>query len=428
MISDALLDLVAALTDSRFVLPDEVETRARWLVLDTLGCAIAGSRSPEVSSWLDQQRLRRDPYATPEGAAPADVGPAMALAMGACWDEACEGHAGAHGRPGIAALGALWPSVLGLSLGEFLRATVVGYEVGARMGAALRIAPGMHVDANWPSLGAAAAAACAAGLDAERIVTAVGIAACQLPTSLYRPVETGDTARNTYLGHAAVLGRIAAGSSAAGISAPRDAVETYARIAYGRTDVTMPSGTGTFEILSGYFKQYAAVRHVHYAAGCAAQVSEDLARERIEAIALRTYPEAVQYCGIRDPQTSLQAQFSLSFGIAAMLRWGRLDPAVYRDPAFGDPLLRRLERMVVIEPETGPSGQRGARLRIESDTRAVETSVAAVRGDQSMPWTEAMLTDKFLTYCAGTLTSERAGVLSGHLLHAPLSDGVFPAD
>lgn len=425
MMSEALLDLVAPLIDPHRALPPEVETRARWLVLDTLGCAIAGGRSPTVHAWLDRFHLRRDPYATAQH--PADLGAAMALTMGACWDEACEGHAGAHGRPGIAALGAIWPSVLDLSLGEFLRATVIGYEVGARMGAALRIAPGMHVDANWPSLGAAAAAACASGLDPERTVIAVGIAGCQLPMSLYRPVDAGASARNTYLGHAALLGRMAAQAAAVGITAPPDAVESYARVAYGRPAVTMPDTVRGFEILSGYFKEYAAVRHVHYAARCALELRGDVPLERISSIDVWTYPEAMTYCGIRDPRTPLQAQFSLSFGIAAMLRWGRLDPAAYRSPAFDDPLLRSLERAVVLHEESGWAGQRAARLRLRgNDGRATETTISAVRGDVSMPWSAGTLTDKFLTYCTGTLAPQRARALAEHLLRAPLSDSVFP--
>lgn len=427
MISRELLRVIAPLADHHRGLPPEVETRARWLVLDTLGCAIAGSRSPTVRSWLDRHGLTDDPYGISAQGVAADVGSAIALTMGACWDEACEGHAGAHGRPGIAALGAIWPGVADMSLAELLRAVVVGYEVGARMGAALRIAPGMHVDANWPSLGAAAAAACALGLDPDRIVTAVGIAACQLPASLYRPVETGDTARNTYLGHAAVLGRMAAQSSAVGITAPHDAIESYARVAYGRAQVAMPDTDGSFEILSGYFKEYSAVRHVHYAARAAAELRTDAPPDQIRSIDAWAYPEAIRYCGIRDPSTPLQAQFSLSFGVAAMLRWGRLDPMVYRAEQFEDPLVRFLERSVVIHEEPGWTGQRAARLRlVRNDGQTLETVTSEVRGDASMPWSQATLVDKFLTYCQGTLSPQRAGSLAEHLLGADLSDSAFP--
>ena len=428
MISDLLLDVVAPLADPQHPLPPEVEARARWIVLDTLGCALAGSRTREVRSWLEQNRLRTDPYGTPvEGNSAADLGPVMALTMGACSDEACEGHAGAHGRPGIAVLGAIWPSVSDMTLSELLRAVVVGYEVGARMGAVLRIAPGMHVDGNWPSLGAAAAAACALGLSAERTIAAIGIAACQLPASLYRPIQTGDTARNTYLGHAAVLGLMAARTAAAGITAPPDAIEEYAQTAYGRGDLPAPSKAGTFEILSGYFKEFAAVRHVQYGAQCARELRVEVSPDDIASIELWTYPEAIQYCAVRAPRTPLQAQFSLSFGIAAMLRWGHLDPSVYLEPEFSDPAVRRLEGSVVVNSDPDWAGRRAARLRlVRNDGAAFESTVSAVRGDDSMPWSQEALKEKFLTYCRGTLNDERARSLVEHLLHAPLDSQVFP--
>jgi 2-methylcitrate dehydratase PrpD len=133
---------------------------------------------------------------------------AQVLAMAATWDEACEGHALAHGRPGVPLVAALLPLALkrGASLGEFVDAFVLGYEVGARCGAWLRIRPGMHVDANWPALGVAAGVARLLGLAPAGIVQAIDIAACQLATSLYLPVREGRTARNTYLGHSASLG------------------------------------------------------------------------------------------------------------------------------------------------------------------------------------------------------------------------------
>ena len=431
LIDSALRELIERHGDSAGALPAEVETRARWLVLDTLGCAIAGSRSAQVQAWLHQHRLRADPYGTAVDPArgPA-AGAAMALAMGACWDEACEGHARAHGRPGVAVLAALWPHVSELTWDQFVRALVVGYEVGARMGAVLRIGPGMHVDANWPSLGAAAAAACALGLDSEHILTAVNIAACQLPLSLYRPITTGDSARNTYLGHAAMLGRMAAQAAAAGISAPHDAVDEHLRVAYGaQAAAASMAPVDTFEILSGYVKEYAAVRHVHYGARAALELRRSAPAESIRGIELWTYSEALTYCGIRAPATALQAQFSLSFGVAAMLRCGHLDPDVYASPLFTDPLMRALEKKVVVhvEPAWTPQHIRAARLRLElSDGHTVEHVITAVRGDASLPWTESDLTAKFARYCAGSLSAHRSAELARHILHAPPDAAVFP--
>ena len=446
MLSDRLPELLAALMDSSVELPAEVQTRARWLVLDTLGCAIAGGRAETVRTWLDSHGLTAHPFATPaDGRYAGPLGPAMALTMGACWDEACEGHAGAHGRPGVAALGAIWPSVPDLTWEQMIRAVVVGYEVGARAGAALRMATGEHVDGNWPALGAAAAAACAMGLKAPGPLTAINVAACQLPTSLYRPVQTGDTARNTYLGHAAVLGRMAAESVAAGITAPPDAIEAYRRVT-GGAGRAEPVRLDGYQILAGYFKEYAAVRHVHYAARAALELRSVTAAEDITSIEVWTYPEAIRYCGVRHPDTPLQAQFSLSFGVAAMLRWGRLDPAVYRNPDFGDPLLRDLERKVVIRapgewaPADWAPGEwapgewadadwadtRAARVAVTDSTgRVADATVSAVRGDESLPWSEADLVGKFLDYSGPSLGRAAAEALAEHVLRASPHAKVF---
>jgi hypothetical protein len=110
-----------------------------------------------------------------------------------------------------------------------------------------------------------------------------------------------------------------------------------------------------------------------------------------------------------------------------MLRFARLDPAVYRNPEFDDPLLRSLEAKVVIHAERAWAGQRAARLRLtHANGQTSETSTFAVRGDASMPWSEAALTEKFLTYCAGSLSPERAASVAEHLLRGKLNDSVFP--
>ena len=100
--------------------------------------------------------------------------------MAATWDEACEGHAYAHGRPGVPAVAALLPlAVAGdRGLDATADALALAYEVGARAGGWLRIKPGMHVDGNWPALGVAAGVARLLGQDADGIGCAIDIAAC----------------------------------------------------------------------------------------------------------------------------------------------------------------------------------------------------------------------------------------------------------
>ncbi len=404
---------------------------ARHLVLDTLGCAVAGHRANEVQQF-EQQASQADPgafcFAQNSGKGLSQANAAMLLAMATCWDEACEGHAGAHGRPGVAALAALLPMSSKLTYGQFLNSLVVGYEVGARYGASLRINKGMHVDGNWPALGAAAAVAHAMGLSPEQIAQAVQVAACQMPMSLYLPIQSGATSRNTYLGHAAQLGQSAALAVASGVTAPPNAAEVYAQIGLGKKALPFDARQ-EFQILQAYFKPYAAVRHVHYGALAASHLRQVIDVPQIQSISLQVYEEATIYCGNRAPQTPLQAQFSLSFGLAAMLRWGRLDPWVYRAPQFHDATLRQLESCIeiAIEPDWTQQQKRAARVRIECKDGSVHThEVMAVPGDVDMPLTEDALRAKFMSYGEGSLSEAHAQQWAAQLLTGPLDSHPLP--
>ena len=409
----------------------EAALQARRLLLDTLGCAIAGRHAPEVMR-LETILARLEPGAWrfPGGPPLTMASATQVLATAATWDEACEGHALAHGRPGVALIAALLPLALqgGASLRHFVDAFVLGYEVGARAGAWLRVRPGMHVDANWPSIGVAAGVAGLLGLPPAGILQAINIAACQLATSLYLPVATGCTARNTYLAHSALLGSQAAFASAAGMDAPPDALAHYANDHAAASAQDMPPATKTL-LLSAYIKPFAAVRHVHYGAVAAARIRERLAgaTQGIEALTLTVYPEAAVYCGNRAPRTPIQAQFSLSFGVAAMLRFGELDPSVYAADRFDDAELRRLEALVVVHTDealfqsSGPSGPsgRGATLDVEHTGGPLHEQVGVIAGDPGQALDRGALCAKFRRYTARDLLDKRALLFCNTLLDVP---------
>ncbi len=325
--------------------PAAVDAKARALVLDTLGCAIAGRRHAEVQAY--EKAL--------EAADPGSAASAAALfASAACWDEACEGLARAHGRPGVAVLAACGALARrhGHSWQQLLDAYVTGYEIGGRLGEVLRIAPGMHVDAAWPSLGVAAAVVRLLGGSAAQALAAIRIAACQIPQSLYLPIKAGANARNTYLAHAAQLGMLSAYSALGGVVAPAGAVQD-GRIA----------PAGQWLTLEAYIKRYAAVRHVHYGAAAAQALRPEIGDrwKQIRGIELLVYKEALTYCGNRAPTTPIQAQFSLSWGVACMLATGKLAPDSY---TMTNPEIAALEKLVVLTEDTARTG-RGATISIE---------------------------------------------------------------
>ena len=431
---------------------------ARLILLDTIGCMLAGREAPEVMAFEENfSALESGPFTFPGGRRLSLNAAAQTGAMAATWDEACEGHAYAHGRPGVPAVAALLPLAVASERG--LDATVdalaLAYEVGARAGGWLRIKPGMHVDGVWPALGVAAGVARLIGLDAHGIARAIDIAACQLPASIYLPVTQGKTARNTYLAHSASLGMQAAFSAQAAISAPDDALAYYAAHFSAAAPDALPAPREEL-ILDAYIKPHAAVRHVHYGAEMALSAREELgsgagagmgtgmgtgagtagtagtgagntaasaapaiiSTAGITRITLATYREATVYCGNRAPQTPIQAQFSLSFGIAAMLRFGVLDSSVYRREKFKDPELRRLEALVEISVDRAleDQGKRGGSLMISNGYKDIERDVRAIPGDASMPLPAEEVAAKFMRYSKARVPHEKAFVFANALL------------
>ena len=384
--------------------PAPVEAKARELALDTLGCVLAASEKPQVRE-LAARFARSDPGAVPVPGfcGSFSVSAAAALfAAAACWDEACEGLARAHGRPGVPVIAACASlgQALGCSFGDWLRAVTTGYEVGGRMGEVLRIAPGMHVDAYWPGLGVAAAAVRLSGGSAAQALAAVRIAACQLPHSLYLPVAHGSEARNTYLAHSAQLGLLAATAALAGIDAPKSSAE----------DVAPP---GEWLLLEGYLKRFAAVRHVHYGAAAALALRPHIAQRLrdISRIELRIYAEALTYCANRAPARPIQAQFSLSYGLARALVAGDLSPGAYSEAALGDPLVRALEAQVQLIQDDRHT--RGARLSVELQGERLEHAV-----DELPAMSRAEVIDKFVSY------TKLAPAAAARFLDAP-ADALF---
>jgi len=408
----------------------DVEHKARLLLLDTLACAIAGL-------------AEKEPHALATRLAKSDNGSltlpsingglsildwVFALTTSACWHEACEGSARAHGRPGLHAI----PVAAGLGLeknktfGEVLESLVWGYEIGARAGETMRISEGLHVDGTWGILASIAAACRMYALSPEQTVTALAAGACQVPHSLYFPISKGCTVRNIYAGAAATQAIHIADAVAAGVTAPHDVFETTVRTLSGNPAQTQWawSGPDAFLIMEAYLKPFAAVRHVHYAAACAQQWHTRHGQDKtqnITALTLNTYPEAAYYCSNRSPQTAIQAQFSLTFGAAHVLRHGDLTPDAYRLPSFDDPETRRLENLISVT-ENVSSKERSAQLIVQMGNTEEVYAIAAIPGDISEPFTETEARGKALTYMSPVIGEEGAERLIGKILSHPLAD------
>ncbi|GGG46164.1 hypothetical protein GCM10010964_36890 [Caldovatus sediminis] len=398
----------------------EAAGRARLLLCDSLGCMVAGLRHARVralaaalAAWLPGEvRLA--------GAGLAPAGAAAVLAAAMCWDEANEGLARAHGRPGLAVV-PLCVARPAATLGETLAALALGYEVAGRAGELWRIRPGMHVDGSWHALGAAAAAVRLAGGDRAAAARAVRLAACQVPFALYAPIAAGMDGRNSYPAHAALLGALAGAAAMAGLDAPAEGFAEARRLALGLDAPGASAPPGEWLVAEAYLKPFAGVRHAHYAAAAALALRPRLRDrlDRIAAIELATYAEALRYAGNRAPRAAIAAQFSLSWAVAAALAQGDLGPEAYTEAALRDPRLRRLEALVTLR-EGGPArgGRRGAVLSVTVDGATLTAATDSVPGDPARPMPAAEVLAKLRRH-AGEAAAARGAALLDAAADAP---------
>nr|WP_277613632.1 MmgE/PrpD family protein [Neoroseomonas marina] len=383
--------------------------KARLLLSDSLGCMMAGLGHARVRAFgaalaaTMPGTIRLPGVDAPLSAA----GASAVLAAAMCWDEANEGLARAHGRPGLS-VAPLCIAALAegrVTLGEALAAFALGYEVGGRAGEAWRIRPGMHVDGSWHSLGAAATAVRLAGGDAAAAGRAVRLAGCQVPFAMYAPIAAGMDGRNSYPAHAALLGTLAAAAAMAGMDAPEVGVAEARRVALGLEAPAEVAPPGQWLLEEAYIKPFAGVRHAHYAAAAALDLGAS-SPDDIAAITLSTYAEALRYAANRAPRSAIAAQFSLSWAVAAALVQRDLGPAAYTDAALSDPALRRIEALVTLaEDETlTAAGRRGATVAVtlrDGTRRAARAE--RVAGDPDLPMDAAAVRAKAIRFATPVL-------------------------
>jgi 2-methylcitrate dehydratase PrpD len=176
-VTDALVAYMGAAGDR--ALPLEIAERAKHHLLDTLAAMISGSElrpGQAALRYIGVHGARG--VATVVGstltAAAADA--ALANGVMAHADETDDSHNPSRSHPGCAVVPAALAAAeeFGLDGARFLRAVTLGYDVGTRVamamgGAAFSYESSLSTHSIAGTFGAAAAAACVAGLDARQM-------------------------------------------------------------------------------------------------------------------------------------------------------------------------------------------------------------------------------------------------------------------
>ncbi|MCW3474040.1 MmgE/PrpD family protein [Limobrevibacterium gyesilva] len=406
-------------------LPDDIRMLARQCVLDTLGAAIAG-RDDSLTRILAEELAE-------QGGAPAAgiIGSALRLpTLSAALLNGTASHALDYddvnlfmpGHPSVAVL----PAVLALAEergaggAAVIAAFVAGYETACRVGKLL--APGhydglgFHATGTVGTFGAAAGCAHLLGLDLEKTVHALGIAATQAAglKSMF-----GTMCKPLHAGRAAYNGLLAARLAARGFTARPDSLECAQGFARTHSPDFNPSAAlddpaGGWHIRHNLFKYHAACYLTHAGIEAARTLREahHVAPDAIAAITLRVDKATDRVCNIAEPRTGLEAKFSLRLTTAMALAGrdtGRLD--AYNETTATDPTLVALRDRVVVDFQSGwPTTRAEVDIRLADQTtlRAVHDSGVPAA---DIPEQGRRLEEKFLGLVTPVLGDSRAPAL-----------------
>ena len=141
-----------------------------------------------------------------------------------------------------------------------------------------------------------------------------------------------------------------------------------------------------------------------------ADIQENLAS--IKQIQVYSFAVATKEMSMGFPQNTEDAQFSLKFGVAAMLVYGELGATVTFESAFKDELVAHLYNCVepIEEPEYSDiyPTRRLARVIITTDTgMTYESGEIEEKWAATEPPTDAEITAKFLALTKDTLPEKR---------------------
>jgi 2-methylcitrate dehydratase PrpD len=170
-------------------LPEEVVEKTKQHILDTLAAMISGSELPPGRTALEFARAYGGREVATVVASNFSCGPieaALTNGVLAHADETDDSHAPSQSHPGCAVIPAALAAGerFGISGERFLRAVALGYDIGPRFTVTLG-GQRFEAESHWsthsisPLFGAAAAASCAASLNAQQMRWMLGYTAHQ---------------------------------------------------------------------------------------------------------------------------------------------------------------------------------------------------------------------------------------------------------
>ncbi|MBV9018963.1 MAG: MmgE/PrpD family protein, partial [Alphaproteobacteria bacterium] len=445
-IIEGIAERLGAIRDDE--LPAEAVRWAKAAILDTVGVTLAGAREPcaqIAAGVLGLGEAGGDCviFGTDRRAAPLDAALVNGTAAHALdFDDVSNslgGHPSAPLLPALFALGEVLDCPeKPLGGRDFIAAYVAGFETETRIARGVHFhhyEKGWHPTATLGVFGAAAASCHLLGLDRAKTAQALAIAA-----SLASGIKAnfGTMTKPLHVGHTARDGLFAALLARDGFTANNAALE------HKQGFLMVFNGEGHFDadkILRDWGEPYDIVRpglgvkqhpccgstHPAIDALLLLRAEHRIAPERVARIDSWTHPRRLAHTDRPDPQSGLDAKFSVQYCLARALLHGRILLEHFEGEAFRDPAARGLMRRVHAAPHPemaaplnsgGGDEYLGAEVRVTFDdgqTIAQRVGAALGRGPDN-PLPEEALLAKFADCAGRALPPERIEPLKRLLL------------
>ena len=290
---------------------------------------------------------------------------------------------------------------------ELLVASVVGYEVGIRIGEFLGRShyKVFHTTGTVGTLAAAAAVGSLLRLNADQMLHALGSAGTQ-SAGLWEFLRDGADSKQLHTAHAAGAGLTAAHLAAEGFTGAQRILTGATGLAAGMSSEADPArltdSLGTrWATAETSFKFHAACRHTHPAADALQRVLREhqLAAADVAKVTAQVHQGAIDVLGpVVNPQTVHQSKFSMGTVLAMVALHGRAGMAEF-DAHYADPAARAFCDKVQMTLDAEVDGAYPARwigkvLVDTTDGRRLSGRVDEPKGDPGNTLSRAELEEK----------------------------------
>jgi len=392
----------------RAPVPADLLARARFTLLDWLGCIIAARHMPVAVSMARTQGIAPERLLH-TAMSPSQVnGQTSALILGTLGNvlEMDDLHRASILHPGDVVCAAAFAVALRqqASGAAVLSAIVQGYEMSVRIGKAAATGgyTPFYNSGTCGVFGAATAASALMKLDEVRMLDALGQAGMQAAGVWQCRLEP-TFSKQLACAHAARAGVFAAELAQADFPGPKSILTGqlgFFASYYPAANHAPLNAHNDWALTEMSFKPFSACRHTHPAISAALDLGWRGRAEEVHSIDIHTYGPALDFCDAVDPDTPEAARFSLQHAVAVALLKGVPAIGDFEGAALTDPAVARLRRhtRLHVAPDFDAAFPcaYGARVGLTlANGSQFDAACPAAWGDPENPMSPADLITKF---------------------------------